>query len=425
MDGYDLIFKRYPQITKGKFAPMTRFKLVICLTVGFTMAVGFTGAGLFAQEAAPLFRMKKIDDKRYESCNIGDFNNDGHPDIIAGEYIYFGPDFTKKIRIREIQSDINEQGDGYAWDFMDAPMDVDGDGLLDVVTLSWHGQKIEWLKNPGPDKMDSFWEIFLAEENGNFEMGDLWDIRGNGKLEGMIPNPQNTTLFTVGKKADGTTGLIRTLVCDKPMAYGVGCGDVNGDGRPDIIRPNAWFEAPEDILAGQWVEHPLSLGGPDGKTDHTPQILVLDVNKDGRNDIITSSAHQYGIFWYEQLEGKDQWKQHVIDDTWTQAHALVLADIDGDGQPELIAGKRFRAHNGHDPEEDKPQRVHYYKHAVDAEGKVVWTRFTITENEGVGSSMAIYTADLDGDGDLDLVMTSKSGGPVVFFNQSKENQRSR
>jgi hypothetical protein len=303
---------------------------------------------------------------------------------------------------------------------MDAPMDVDGDGLLDIVTLSWHGQSIEWLKNPGLDKLDSFWTISLVEKYGNFEMGELCDIHGNGKWDGMLPNSRITTLYTLGKKEDGATGLIRTLICDKPMAFGIGCGDVNGDGRPDILRPNAWFEAPEDILTGEWIEHPLSLGGKDGATDHTPQILVLDVNKDGRNDIITSSAHGYGIFWYEQLEGENQWKQHTIDDTWTQAHALCLADIDGDGALELIAGKRFRAHNGGDPEADKPQRVHYYKYAVDIDGKVTWTRYTITYDEGVGSSMAIFAVDLTGDGTLDLVMTSKSGGPVVFFNQSKK-----
>ena len=394
---------------------MKMLQKMLCVAV----MVGFTGTTLFAQDAKPLFKMQKIDDKRYECFGVGDFNNDGHLDIVAGEYIYFGPDFAKKIRFREIESDIDENGNGYAWDFMDAPMDVDGDGLLDVVTLSWHGQSIEWLKNPGLDKLDSMWEISLVEKNGNFETGELCDIRGNGKEEGLIPNSQITTLYTVGKKSDGTTGLIRTPVCDKPMQFGAGCGDVNGDGRPDILRPNAWFEGPEDILTGEWIEHPLSLGGKDGKADHTPQILVLDVNKDGRNDLITSSAHGYGIFWYEQLEGKDQWKQYTIDDTWTQAHALCLADIDGDGELELIAGKRFRAHNGGDPEADKPQCLYYYKHAVDADGQVTWTRYTISYDEGVGSSMAICAIDLTGDGTLDLVMTSKSGGPIVFFNQRK------
>ena len=78
-------------------------------------------------------------------------------------------------------------------------------------------------------------------------------------------------------------------------------GDINGDGRPDIIRPGAWFEAPADPRNGKWIEHPLALGGKDGKAEHTPQIWVYDVNGDGLNDIITSSAHGYGIFWYEQV----------------------------------------------------------------------------------------------------------------------------
>jgi len=135
------------------------------------------------------------------------------------------------------------------------------------------------------------------------------------------------------------------------MEFGAGVGDINGDGRPDILRPNAWFEAPADIRTGQWKEHPLALGAKDGRIAHTPQILVYDVNGDGLNDIITSNAHQYGIFWYEQVRDGDKisWKQHTIDDTWSQAHSLALADLDGCGVPELITGKRFMAHNGGDP----------------------------------------------------------------------------
>ncbi|MDR1384391.1 MAG: VCBS repeat-containing protein [Planctomycetaceae bacterium] len=212
--------------------------------------------------------------------------------------IYYAPDW-RKVKIREIKSDINEKGDGYAWDFMDAPLDVDGDGLLDVVTLSWHGQSIEWLKNPGKDGV--LWETFLVEKNGNYECGDIHDVNGDGIAKEIVPHTQTTHWFALEKNKDGKQGLVKHTVSSEK--YGIGVGDVNGDGRPDFLRPTAWFEAPAKP-DGEWIRHAWSLGGLNGKTEHTPQILVYDVNGDGRNDVITSSAHRYGIFWYEQLGGK-------------------------------------------------------------------------------------------------------------------------
>lgn len=383
----------------------------MCLTLIF---VAVLSAAVMAEK--PTFRVKKIDNYRVECCGVGDFNNDGHLDIVAGQYIYYGPDW-RKVQFREVASDIDEEGNGYAWDFMDTPLDVDGDGYLDIVTLSWHGQKVEWLKNPGKNgKEGDMWEKFTVMENGPYEMGDLWDISGDGKANDMLPNPLQTYWFSLEKKEDGTQGLVKHLVSDEEITYGSGVGDVNGDGRNDILRPGAWFEAPEDPKNGEWIRHPLSVGGADGATDHTPQILVYDVNGDGRNDIITSSAHGYGIYWYEQLEGEDQWKQHVIDKSWSQAHALTLVDLDGDGQMELVAGKRFRAHNGHDPGATEPLCVYWYKIKKDADGNVTWERNTITEGEGIGAGMVIHAVDINGDGKIDLVTVGKYGGPVIFEN---------
>jgi hypothetical protein len=231
---------------------------------------------------------------------------------------------------------------------------------------------------------------------------------------------QETRWYEIGALAGGKKGPIVHTVSKRLCEFGGGVGDVNGDGHPDIIRPNAWYEAPADIRKGEWKEHPLALGAEEeGKADHTPQILVYDVNADGLNDIITSSAHKRGIFWYEQgkKDGKETWKRHVIDDTWTQAHSLALADFDGDGIPELVTGKRFMAHNGSDPDEDKPIGVYLYdlKRGKDP----VWTRHVISLGEGIGSGLSIPVADLDGDGDLDFAVTGKWGGPVWFENRSK------
>jgi hypothetical protein len=147
--------------------------------------------------------------------------------------------------------------------------------------------------------------------------------------------------------------------------------------------------------------------------------LVHDVNQDGLNDIVTSSAHAYGIFWYQQLPGPEgpEWKKHVIDDSWSQAHSLALADLDGDGDLDLATGKRFKAHNSGDPGGNEPPGVYWYE--LRPGRTVVWKKHVISLNEGIGSGMNIPVVDMDGDEDLDIVVTGKWGGPVWFENLRK------
>ena len=92
--------------------------------------------------------------------------------------------------------------------------------------------------------------------------------------------------------------------------------------------------------------------------------MVKDLNKDGRLDIIFGRGHDVGLYWWEQqapqADGTTVWKKHVIDESWSQAHALALADLDGDGEEELIAGKCIWAHNGGDPGAAEPPGIYYY-----------------------------------------------------------------
>ena len=360
------------------------------------------------------FVMHRVGTYRGEACEVGDFNNDEKLDIIAGEYLYLAPDWKAK-KIRTITSDIDDQGKGYNWDFMNAPLDVDGDGLLDVVSCSWHGKQIEWYRNTGPDGGE--WPVTPIEKNGNYECGELWDIDGDGRREEILPAVTGTWWYEVGKDADGNRTVLKHMVDEKRHAWGCGCGDVNGDGRPDLLRPGGWYEAPADPRSGKWNEHPLALGSiEEGEVDHTPQILVYDVNSDGRNDIVTSSAHKYGIFWYEQ-NADGSWKQHVIDQSWTQAHSLTLADLDADGDLDLVTGKRFMAHNGHDPDGYGKLGVYWYE--LDRGASPKWTKHIISYDEGIGSGMNVPVVDLDADGDLDVVVTGKWAGPVWFENKTK------
>lgn len=384
-------------------------------TLAVSCLIFFVSLPAVLAEGPVEFAMQKVGSFRSEVCGVGDFNGDGRLDIVAGPHVYLAPDW-KVWKIRELKGEVDEQGKGYHWDFANLPLDVDGDGRLDVVSCDWFQKCLDWYRNVGPDGL---WPRTLIEESGNHECADLVDIDGDGKAQEILPHIQVTVWFERVRGADGKMSMVKHVVSDKPMDFGGGVGDVNGDGRPDILRPSAWFEAPADPRNGQWKEHPIALGSPEpGKSEHTAQILVYDVNGDGLNDIIASSAHRYGIFWYEQTrDANSPWKQHVIDNTWTQAHSLTLADLSGDGLLDLVTGKRFMAHNGSDPGELEPLGVYWYE--LKRGPEVAWTKHIVSYNEGIGSGLNIPVVDLDGDGDLDIVVTGKWGGPVWFQNKTK------
>ncbi|MBN2315780.1 MAG: VCBS repeat-containing protein, partial [Sedimentisphaerales bacterium] len=364
-----------------------------------------------------------------EACGIADFNNDGKLDIVAGPYWYEAPDWKPHLfRAPEGKADekgktykVNEKGVGYWDDFMNVPLDVDGDGLTDVVTCSWFSRQIDWYRNTG--SAGGLWPMTLGEKNGNYECGEIWDIDGDGKALEILPDTKDTKWHEAGVKADGTRGLIKHSVSTEERPFGGGVGDVNGDGRPDILRPDAWYEAPADPRKGQWIKHPLAVGSlTEGQVEHTPQILVYDVDADGLNDIITSSAHQYGIFWYKQIrDGKNiSWKQNIIDKSWSQAHSLTLADMDEDGDLDLVTGKRFFAHNGNDPGGHDPLGVYWYE--LNRSPSISWSRHIVSYDKGIGSGLNIPVVDLDGDGDLDIVVTGKWGGPAYFENTTQSKK---
>ena len=196
--------------------------------------------------------------------------------------------------------------------------------------------------------------------------------------------------------------FVKHVVSPRSYGHGIGVGDVNGDGRNDIITPLGWLEAPADPRTGDWKFHQefdlVSVG----------YIYVLDVNGDGRKDLVTSMAHDYGVFWMENLGG-GKWAKHVIDDTWSQAHALTMVDLNGDGRPDFVTGKRYMAHNGSDPGEREPLGIYWYEYRPAKDGSIEWIKHIIDYGGRAGAGMQIAVADLDGDGDLDLAMGGKTG----------------
>jgi hypothetical protein len=363
-----------------------------------------------------------IDPGYSETAAVADLNNDGKPDIISSESWYEAPKWIKHP-LREINFTRN-----YIDNFTDMPFDVDGDGWTDIIQFGYFSHNIVWLKNPG--KAGGPWKVTEIDSPGPTEFALHVDLNNDGKAQELLPELYQPNLplawyeFQNGK-------FVKHVVASRNFGHGIGVGDINGDGRNDIITPQGWLEAPVDVHApGEWKfhptdwdQHPLPAAGhndppPTATRSQFGFMYVLDINGDGRPDVLTSFAHDYGVVWFEHT-ADDHWIQHTIDNTWSQAHASQLIDINGDGQPDFVTGKRFFAQNGIDPGQREPIGLYWYEFrrvaptaataTAPGNGGVEWIRHIIDYGSRMGGGMEIVVTDIDGDGDLDVVSGGKAG----------------
>jgi len=408
------------------------------------LAVGAFGI-LDAQSRPPdvPFTIRMIDSGASETAAFVDINNDGRLDIVSSEFWYQAPNWEKhKIR------DINWNGQ-YVDNFSDLPIDVDGDGYTDVVQFGYFSNNVVWMKNPGRAAAatqrlaEGPWKATEIFSGFPTEFAQLVDLDNDGKARELLPEfDRPAAPLEWFDLQNGTWN--KHQVSDHSYGHGIGAGDVNGDGRNDILTPQGWFEAPADVRNGTWTfhetdwnQHPIAasgaqrgaappaaaaLGVPAASTTPPPRpaqfgfMYALDINGDGRRDIISGMGHDYGVCWYEQ-NADGSWTQRVIDNTWSQAHAPVLADVNGDGQIDLVAGKRYFAHNGSDPGEREPIGLYWYEFrkpsAAPAAGgrgpSLIWTRHIVEYGGRMGGGMQTDVKDMDGDGDNDIVSGGKAG----------------
>ena len=355
------------------------------------------------------WRKVLIADQRYESAGVFDVDGDGILDIVSGAYWYKGPEFKQCFRVGEVQA-----VDEYYDDFSTIPLDVDGDGRPDFITGGWWGNTLRWRRNPG--KAGEPWVEQVIAEVGNIETTRAWDIDGDGELE-IVPNTPNGPLRVYKLNHDPAgrpAGTFRGVEVYGPkQGHGLGCGDIAGNGRMDFVLRHGWLEAPADPWGGQWRFHDDFQYG--NRAASVP-ILVVDVNGDGINDLIVGNAHGYGLDWFEHRRdsGQHQWIRHPIDPFNAQYHDLQWADIDGDGQYELITGKRHRAHCGNDAGEYDDLGSYYFKWTGEGFAKQVIDYGPIRQGKGLGIHFQL--ADLRGTGRLDIVAPGKDG-LYVFYNE--------
>lgn len=378
------------------------------------------------------FLSHRLGNDHAEGISLLDMNGDGFPDLLSGAYWYENPGANggewKRHQFRTVGIHNEFVSDCGEW-----IVDVDHDGLPDLVTTGWIANGVWVYHNPGvkATAAGTMWKAEKVADSYDTEGGAFADINGDGKPDLALAHYNRSGILWIDFSKDKPR--VHHLGGMKEDGHGIGVADINGDGKADVLTTHGWFEQ-VDADNDQWKWH-----GDWDLGDTGFPILGYDVNHDGKLDLIYGQGHGYGLYWLEQSGTPDKplWIRHTIDESFSQSHALLLADIDGDGVPELITGKRYRGHSGEDPGSYDPVVVYAYKmptkaqldaaksggegtkaametmRIADSAADPVFTRYGLSVNGTASAGTQFIATDLDHDGDIDIASAGKLGVHVL------------
>jgi hypothetical protein len=378
-----------------------------------------------------------------EGACVADVNKDGKNDVLCGPFWYEGPDFKKVHTVYQMEkSFMRKKEDGteekvpgfkgllsgtneYSNNFVSYAYDFNGDGWQDYLVIGFPGAETFWFENP--QGKDEPWQRHTALKVTDNESPMFVDVDGD-KIPDLLGGTSDKSGGNIGyakldpknPKAEWKWNNISGAP-DKRFqrfTHGIGYGDINGDGRVDILEARGWWEQPAkwDGVT-PWTLHEAQFGGGGA------QMYGYDVNGDKKTDVITSlQAHGWGLVWFEQTNdgGAVGWTKHTIVGekagdgetgvVFSQPHAIDLADMNGDGLMDIVTGKRFWAHGPKgDAEPNAPAVLWWFELKRDG-GKAKYVPHLIDDNSGVGTQ--VMATDINGDKKLDVVVGNKRGAFV-------------
>lgn len=377
-----------------------------------------------ADPTTPITWKKTIVDRKFRSEGVGvaDVNKDGKMDIIVGDVWYEAPDW----KMHEIRK-VGDYGDGagrYSDSFACFPGDFNNDGWVDVIVIPFPGKECYWYENPKGEP--GHWKAHMLARSACNETPQYADLFGDGRqvlIMGSQPEGKETegemAWFSPGKDPTKLWDMYSISGPSRPghevpgtrrFSHGMGVTDMNGDGRLDVVCTGGWWEQPAERSDKPWTFHPARIG------EDCADMFAYDVDGDGMMDVLSSSAHRYGVWWHKQKAGKDGKAEfetrNILRGLVSQTHAMHFVDINGDGLKDIVTGKRWWAHGPRGDEDPNVPPDLYWLEAKRGPDKM--TTFQVHRIDGfsgIGTQFAV--ADINGDKLPDVIVSNKKGVYVL------------
>ena len=419
------------------------------------------------------FKRVTIDSSYHtEGASVVDVNRDGLIDILTGDYWYEAPMWTRhnirrsthdaiailrpSVYLKSLLSGngIDLSGKIYPMSFYAFAHDVDEDGWPDSVVVDWTTFGAYWYENPGVDVASTkqFWIEHKILNHSRNETPIFIDVLGMGHPQLLIGSAPyelaDGDLFAIQLVRNGIPVFhqisghekVETNGANK-WQHGLGAGDVDGDGNMDVVFGSSRIEATNDVnkylsvkigdyqfydTGGGWYQQLKKSDGTSmwklhllPKLGVVSNIHVMEISGDSKPDIIAGSAHDYGLFWFEQGDA-GQWIPHVIDASYSQLHTSQIIDIDGDGLKDIITGKTVLAHFGlMDPDELSTPVIYWYKQVKRLSGESQFIRYLIDDQIGLGRHFMV--ADINSDGLQDVIVGNRNGVNILVQVKKKDS----